>query len=114
MNSNQQIIMNEMKNLITYSCSESNGQGTGFENLHTAILKKHFNAKDVKIDYDNKTINMNMFVEHSVKKSKYLNVDMKFKDIYTFLMGCLDYEQQDFLFYRNILTFYSINKVVEV
>ena len=113
-NLDQQIIMNEMRNLISFSCKSPGEQNTGFENLHCAILKKHFNAKDVRIDYVDKTINLNMYVEHAVKKSKYINVDMKFKDINTFLLGCLDQENQDIMFYKNILNFYSINKVVEV
>lgn len=109
-NLNKKNILQEMKHLLRYSCKESAIENNYFESLHVAILKKHFNAGDVKIDYVSRTIHLSMCVDENpgfFGRKSFVDVEMKFRNIYEFLEDCLEDDNRDLSFYKNILSFYN-------
>ncbi|SFU29445.1 hypothetical protein SAMN05216480_101479 [Pustulibacterium marinum] len=109
-NLNTEVVLQEIRFLLRTSCQEESLQQKHFESLHCAILKKHFKAGDVKIDHRNKVIHLSMNVDSSANffgQKSYVDVEMKFKNIYDFLESCLETSDQNIVFYRNILKFYN-------
>ena len=54
------LIIEEVKNLISYSIINKDVDEQKFESLHSAVLKKYFDARDIKINYQDQTIDLNL------------------------------------------------------
>ncbi|MFI2741886.1 hypothetical protein ACG2LH_04035 [Zhouia sp. PK063] len=115
---NTAIVLNEMHNLINYSCQHLENNHKAFESLHNAILKKYFKAVEVKIDYDNHTVDLVMNVtEDSINEiaknySNTVHVNLNFENIHNFLKSCIEKDEKSVVFYQNILKYYSIHNVI--
>ncbi|MBW2962467.1 DnaA ATPase domain-containing protein [Mesonia aestuariivivens] len=98
---NQEIIQ-EMNNLIHFSCTENNQQ---LEKFQEALIKKYFAAVEVKIDKPNQEIHLKLMV----KKAQYANVIVNYKNFEEFLKSCLEDDLGNLSFYQNMLMFYNIS-----
>jgi len=97
-------ILEEVKNLITYSISAKNPETSNFELLHRAIVKKYFEAKNVKINYEDQTIELQL----PVGQKKYTSITFECQDLERFLKSCLKKDQKSIFFYESILAHYNI------
>jgi len=110
---NKEVILQEMRHLLEYSCNDVALENHYYDSLHSAILKKHFKADDVRIDYQHRVVHLNMCVEDDLGffgRKSYVDVEMNFTSIYEFLKNCLEETDQNLTFYRNILNFYNENR----
>lgn len=109
-NFNTEVVLQQIRYLLKTSCREPAAKRDRYESLHIAILKKHFKAADVRIDPALKLIHLSMGVDDApgfLGMKTYVDVEMQYTDMYAFLESCLDTEDQNIVFYRNILRFYN-------
>ncbi len=97
-------IIDEVKNLITYSIQERNLENSGFQTMHRAIVKKYFEAKHVNIDYKEQTIDMKL----PVGEKKYTSITFECQDLERFLKSCLKKDEKSLFFYQSLLTHYNV------
>ncbi|WP_300435822.1 hypothetical protein [Christiangramia sp.] len=97
-------ILDEVKNLISYSISNKNEEDSNFQLMHRAIIKKYFDAKHVTINYDSQTIDLKL----PVGQKKYTNITFECQDLERFLKSCLKKDDKSLFFYQNILSHYNI------
>tara|TARA_R110002012_G_scaffold263456_1_gene446243 strand:+ start:79459 stop:79833 length:375 start_codon:yes stop_codon:yes gene_type:complete len=106
-------VISEIENLISQSApNRENSQK--FKNLHVAILKKHYNASDVSIDYHRNRVAMDIIMDDSVYDPKKVNTYMPifranllFKNLNDFLKSCLDQDHKSLAFYASLLRSFS-------
>ena len=55
-------ILMDIEGLISQSCNSGN-LSKSFQNLHKLILKKHYNATDVSIDYHRHRVKMELILD---------------------------------------------------
>ncbi|GLB51485.1 hypothetical protein NBRC110019_05240 [Neptunitalea chrysea] len=109
-NLSNEVILQEMRRLLAYSCNDSSIENNHYENLHLVILKKHFNAEDVRIDHLNNVIHVHICLDGGADffgRKSVVDVEMKYTDINEFLQNCIEGSDQNIFFYKNILNFYS-------
>ncbi len=109
-NLNTEVVLQQIRYLLKTSCRETASKRDRYESLHLAILKKHFKAADVRIDHVRQIIHLSMTVEDTQEflgMKSYVDVEMKYTNMYSFLESCLDKDDQNIVFYRNILRFYN-------
>jgi len=106
-------ILYEMENLITLSCPEQNDR-TNYENLHIALLKKHYNAADVSIDYHRRRVEMELVMDDKDYDPKTVNLYMAtlhmnlwFRNLRDLLKSCIDYDNKSLAFYASLLSSYT-------
>lgn len=106
-------ILMETERLILNSCSKS-GVSKKSKELHSAILKKYYNAAHVTIDYKRHRVNMDVVLcdkEYDPKKVNLviatLPVNLSFKDIYFLLKSCLEKDVKSLAFYARLLRDYA-------
>lgn len=97
-------IIDEVRNLISYSISHREMENSNFQTMHRAIIKKYFEAKHVNIDYDRQTIDMKL----PVGQKKYTSITFECQDLERFLKSCLKKDEKSVFFYQNILSHYNI------
>ncbi|MCM8568767.1 hypothetical protein NE848_05220 [Gramella jeungdoensis] len=97
-------IIDEVKNLISYSINNRNLENSNFQTMHRAIIKKYFEAKHVNIDYENQTIDMQL----PVGGRRYTNITFECQDIERFLKSCLKKDEKSLFFYQSLLTHYNV------
>ncbi|GLB48582.1 hypothetical protein [Neptunitalea lumnitzerae] len=112
-NLSNEVILQEMRHLLHYSCNDMSLEKHHYESLHVAILKKHFKAEEVRIDHTNQVIHLHLSVDGSTDflgRKSLVDVEMNFTDINEFLQNCLEDSDQNIMFYKNILNFYSTKR----
>ncbi len=97
-------ILEELKNLISYSISNKEADSQKFENLHRAVIKKYFEAKDIKINYLAQTIDLKL----PISTNNYTGITFECLDLNNFLQSCLKKDEQSLFFYQNLLTNYNV------
>ncbi|SDS17644.1 hypothetical protein SAMN04488553_1652 [Gramella sp. MAR_2010_147] len=97
-------ILDEVKNLISYSIINKGQENSNFQIMHRAIIKKYFEAKHVNINYDDQTIDLQL----PVGKKKYTNITFECMDLERFLRSCLKKDEKSIFFYQDILDHYNI------
>ena len=97
-------LIDEIKNLITYSVHNRELENSNFPNMHRAIIKKYFEAKNVNINYDNHTVEMKL----PVGEKKYMSITFECQNIERFLKSCLKKDEKSLFFYQNLLNHYNI------
>lgn len=97
-------IIDEVKNLISYSIINRNQEKTNFQTLHRSIVKRYFEAKKVNIDYELQTIDLQL----PVGQDKYTNITFECQDLERFLKSCLKKDEKSIFFYQNLLTDYNV------
>lgn len=106
-------VLNEIENLIIKSCPK-NTILKKYQYLHEAILKKHYNAADISIDYHRKRVIMYIIMDDSSYDPNKLNIslpllrtNMIFNDLREFLRSCLDKDNGSIAFYAKLLRTYE-------
>lgn len=102
-------ILMEMENLITESSTIGNITSR-FKDLHKSILRKHYNAADVEIDYKHQRIKMDVVLDDGEYDPKTINmvvstmpVNLFYHDLGTFLNSCLTKDVKSLAFYASLL-----------
>jgi hypothetical protein len=106
-------ILMEMEYLIAQSCPKKKASPK-FETLHVAILKKHYNAADVSIDYHRRRVEMNIVMDDKDYDPKTVNlymptlhVNLWFRNLRDFLRSCIDNDNKSLAFYASLLRTHS-------
>lgn len=97
-------ILDEVKNLISYSIISKNRESSNFQLMHRAIVKKYFDAKHVNIDYENHSIDLKL----PVGPKKYTSITFECQNLERFLKSCLKKDEKSMFFYQNLLSHYNI------
>ncbi len=97
-------IIDEVKNLISYSITNKETDCKKYESLHRAILKKYFEARDIQINYLAQTIDLKL----PISNSNYTGITFECLDLNGFLQSCVKCDEQSIHFYQNLLTHYNI------
>lgn len=97
-------ILDEVKNLISYSIINRSQENSNFQTMHRAIIKKYFEAKNVNINYNDQTIDLQL----PVGQRKYTSITFECQDLERFLRSCLKKDEKSIFFYQNILNHYNI------
>ncbi|TXN37377.1 hypothetical protein FVB32_03565 [Flagellimonas hymeniacidonis] len=106
-------ILMEMENLITRSNTRENITSR-CKDLHRSILRKHYNAADVEIDYNRHRIKMDVVLDDAQYDPKTINmvvstlpVNLFYKDLSVFLKSCLLKDVKSLAFYASLLKQYT-------
>ena len=97
-------IIDEVKNLISYSLTNPEIENAKFEDLHRSIIKRYFDARDIKIDYKAQTIDLKL----PMSNSKYTNITFECLDLSGFIQSCIRSDEGSLYFYQNLLAHYDI------
>ncbi|MDT0689272.1 hypothetical protein RM549_05715 [Salegentibacter sp. F188] len=97
-------LIDEVKNLISFSISNLETERSNFTLMHRAIIKKYFEAKNVNIDYDKQLVTMQI----PVGRKKYTNITFECQDIERFLKACLKKDEKHTYFYKDLLSHYNL------
>lgn len=110
-------ILKEMEGLITESCPKKKIT-PDFETLHIALLKKHYNAADVSIDYHRRRVEMQIVMDDKDYDPKTVNlymptlhVNLWFRNLRDLMKSCIDYDNKSLAFYASLLSTYTNNNV---
>ncbi|MCF4100199.1 hypothetical protein L1I30_00830 [Gillisia sp. M10.2A] len=103
-NFNPHLVIDEVKNLISYSISNPEVDKLKFEQLHIAIVKKYFNAKNIHINYIDQTIDLKL----PVSNDQYNSINFECLNLSQFLQSCLKSDDESIHFYQNLLNRYDI------
>ncbi len=106
-------ILMEMEDLIAQSCPKQK-VSPNYETLHVAILKKHYNAAAVSIDYHRRRVEMDVVMDDKDYDPKTVNlfmptlhVNLLFRNLRDFLKSCIDYDNKSLAFYASLLRSYT-------
>ncbi|UJH68738.1 hypothetical protein [Allomuricauda sp. SCSIO 65647] len=106
-------ILMETEKLIMQSCASDTFDKKSTD-LHKLIIKKHYNAADVAIDYVRHRINMDVIISEEDYDPKTVNlalatvpVNIFFKNLCDFLKSCLEKDVKSLAFYSRILMQYT-------
>lgn len=113
-------ILMEMERLIARSSAK--GKMTKqVQSFHEAIIKKHYNASDVVIDYHRHRVKMNIMVDDQGYDPKSVNVNLAlmpmnlfFKNLRDFLKSCLEQDAKSIVFYARLIQDLSPQKKVKI
>jgi hypothetical protein len=101
-------VLKEIENLVAGSTKQRVPQK--YENLHVAILKNHYNAAEVSIDYHRKRVAMDIVVDDRAYDPKKVNTyiptlhaNLLFKNLTEFLKSCLDKDSKSLAIYAALL-----------
>lgn len=100
-------IIEEIKNLLAYSCNEGQKTGASFSSLHKGLVKVYFEAKNVEIDYDRHKVKVDL----PITPTEYTKVSFDCQDLERFLKSCIKTDKKSLLYYQNVLAYYSYLKV---
>ncbi len=113
-------ILQEIEGLISESCPEEK-VSLQFENLHVALLKKHYNAADVSIDYHRRRVYMDIVMDDQAYDPKKVNTELPtlranvwFRNLVDFLKSSLDRDNRSLAFYASLLKSYRNNDKILV
>ena len=95
--------LEEVKNLISYSIKKGHPEDSNFEMMHRTILKKYFEARNVKINYEEQTIDLDL----PVGKKRYTSITFECQELERFLKSCLKKDEKSLYFYQSLLAEYS-------
>lgn len=107
-------ILREIENLIAQSPKQK--VPLKFENLHVALVKKHYNATDVSIDYHRRRVEMDIVMDDQAYDPQKVNTNLPtlhanlwFRNLSEFLRSCLDNDNRSLAFYASLLKSYQNN-----
>lgn len=102
-------IILEMENLIALSCPKQK-VNQNFEPLHVDLIKKHYNAAEVSIDYHRRRVEMDLVLNDKDYDPKTVNlymptlhVNLWFRDLCDFLKSCIDRDTKSIAFYASLI-----------
>ena len=101
-------ILKEIENLVTGSSKAKVRRK--YERLHVAILKNHYNAASVSIDYHRKRVEMDIVVDDNAYDPKKINTqipilhaNLLFSNLNDFLKSCIDNDSKSLAIYSRLL-----------
>lgn len=97
-------ILEDVKNLISYSITNLEVDNSKFESLHKAIIKQYFDAKSVKINYKDQVVDIKL----PIAKGKYIPITFECLELNSFIQSCLKKDENSLYFYQNLLSHYNI------
>lgn len=97
-------ILDDVKNLISYSIANNEVDKSNFEMMHRAIVIKYFEAKHVSINYKEQTIDLKL----PVGKKNYTSITFECQNLERFLKSCLKKDDKSIFFYQNLLNQYNV------
>jgi sensor domain CHASE-containing protein len=97
-------IIDEVKNLVSFSITNPEVGNAKFEDLHRSIIKRYFDARDIKIDYKAQTIDLKL----PMSNNKYTKITFECLDLGSFLQSCIKSDEGSLSFYQNLLAHYDI------
>ncbi len=110
-------ILMELEKLISLSCKSSKSFKK-YEQLHIALLKKHYNAATVSIDYHRNRVKMDIVTDdsyyHPRKVNTYLPTlytNLIFNNLSSFLTSCVDRDEKSIGFYSQLLNRFTGKKL---
>ena len=113
-------ILAEIEGLIAESCPKAQSP-IKYESLHVALLKKHYNAAEVSIDYHRKRVQMDIVMDDQAYDPTKVNTDLPtlranlwFRNLSDFLTSCLDNDNFSVAFYAGILKAHRNNDIAQV
>lgn len=111
-------ILMEIERLIARSCSDTE-VSLQYQDLHKVLLRKHYNAADVSIDYSRHRVKMDIIVSDTDYDPSTINVALRtvpvnlfFKNLFDFLKSCLEKDVKSLAFYSRLLMQYNNQNVV--
>lgn len=100
--------------LIDKSCSQTNIPQR-FHELHSALVKRNFNALEVSIDYHRKRVYMDIVLDDhdiDIEKGNLLiptfRTNLIYQNLEEFLNSCVALDGESSSFYDNLLRRYSL------
>lgn len=97
-------IIEEVKNLISYSINNPEEDKSGFENFHKSIVEIYFNAKKISIDYTAQTIDLQL----PTSNKEYTGITFECLDLCGFLRSCIKCDEKSLSFYHELLSQHNI------
>lgn len=97
-------IIDEVKNLISYSMNNLEEDKTGFEDFHKSIVEIYFNARKISIDYTAQTIDLQL----PVSNKEYTGITFECLDLCEFLRSCIKCDEKSLSFYQESLVHHDI------
>jgi hypothetical protein len=105
-------IISQLENLISQSCPNRKIEKE-HKDLHIALLKKHYNASEVHIDYYRRRITLNIVMDDTAYDHKKINTylptfraDIHFFSLKYFLKQCLEKDTKSLAFYASLMRSY--------
>ena len=87
------------------------------KNLHIALLKKHYNAAHVSIDYHRRRVEMDIVLDDDDYDPKKVNLyvptlhtNLWFRNLRDFLVSCIDTDPKSIAFYATLLRAFKKNE----
>lgn len=114
MRDQEQIIQEEVRKLITKSCTSEAISERAYVKLHKSLLKFFFSAVDVVVDYDNRSIllwNTKPLTNDPVKLfflHEAMKTTVSYDNLEETLKGCLESGTKQTKFYRSLLFQYDL------
>lgn len=103
----------DLESLISRSCAKAK-INNNFQSLHQAIVKNHYNATDVSIDYHRKRIVMDIVMNDKDYDPKRINfklptfyANLFFSNLCEFLKSCIDKDSRSLAFYAGLLNSFT-------
>ena len=110
-------ILKDLKSLISKSCRKES-KSVNFRTLHQLLLKKHYNASDVSIDYHRKRITLEVVMDDDLYQPGKVNLNLPtlrtnllFGNLKQFLHSCIDTDRKSLAFYAWLLRTYTKKEV---
>ena len=102
-------ILMELENIVSRSCNK--GEVTKqSQKLHELLLKKHYNAVGVQIDYHRRRVEMDIVMDDTVYDPKKINTfiptihaNFFFKNLKEFLLSGVHSDSKSLAFYAGLL-----------
>lgn len=96
-------IIEEFKNFVHNSCTNSENDISTYSSLHKGIVKMYFGARRVEIDYKEHTIK----AEIPISDHEYTTVNFECQDLNRFLSSCVKSDKRSLKFYQSSLNYYN-------
>jgi hypothetical protein len=113
MKTQNQILQDEMRKLITKSCVIIPKIDSEYYSFQKTLLKFFFNVVDVVIDYQTQTITLlnshttNMSLDKFYTMNDTVSVTISYTNLEETLQGCLENGIRETTFYQNMLFHYN-------
>ncbi len=106
-------ILVEIESLISRSCTKGRISKKS-QKLHEVIVKKHYNAAEVSIDYHRKRIALDIIMDDTCYDPQKVNTNVPtlhanllFQNLCDFLKSCLETDKKSLAFYSGVLQSYT-------
>ncbi|WP_149303850.1 hypothetical protein [Pareuzebyella sediminis] len=105
-------VLMEIETLIAHNTPKQKVP-QNLEKLHIALLKKHYNATDVSIDYHRRRVEMDIVMDDTDYDPQKINLciptlhaNLWFRNLHDFLKSCIDKDTKSIAFYALLLRMY--------